>query len=288
MRYRSHGIDAVVTSCPKDGKKLRGGVCIVCGYTAPNATMSSKKPLTPSGPGGSGWRSRSGTSAGTNYGASTRGAPQPSAGASPPGSGASGGGAPSTPFPTVPAGSASPTGAGRTILAGIISELSPERYDTMGLGASNALGSLAIGLITVVPRAIGLACRIFFSIFLPRLGGAFGRGGGGRYGANRPDSVQVPGTPFVLDGDDGVTYDCYLRGEVRGGSLRLGEQVQLHGRVRSRTRVFEVAKVVNTRTGAVTTGYVQPKARMSGLRIGLQILLAVLLLIFLLSILRIL
>jgi hypothetical protein len=166
--------------------------------------------------------------------------------------------------------------------------VSAERYDTVHLGTNNALSRVGFALITLIPRAIGLILRLLVAMIFPRLGGALApRGGGtGRNANNAPDSVQVPGTPFIVQGTDGNHYDCYLRGELRGGALRLGDQVEVSGRMRTKTGVLAVDKVVSHRTGAITTGYIHPRARAAGARAMLQFALVVILVLLLIAIFR--
>ncbi|MCZ2817252.1 hypothetical protein [Modestobacter sp. VKM Ac-2984] len=290
-------------TCPIDGKKLRNGVCLVCHYAAPDATMSTKRPLPGAGPStGSGWRGRAGTGAGVPGGAPPAAGPPPSgrAGAGPrvppispvtpppvtttPPVGAAPG-----PGPSGPAPAASRPTRGRVVVTGTISDVSPERYDTVRLGVNNALSGTTVSLLTIFPRAVGIAFGVLLSIVSPRLGGAT-RGlsglGGRRYGQDRPDSLRVPGTPFVLDGDDCTTFDCYLRGELRGGAVRLGDRVEVRGRIDPRSQVLEVGELVNARTGATTRGYVDPSARMTGVRTVVQLIVVIVLVLALLSMCR--
>ena len=174
------------------------------------------------------------------------------------------------------------------MLRGTISEVSPERHDTVRLGAGSALGRANLGLVTAVPRALLLGFAIVVSLFLPRLGGlAAGgiAGGRGRYGPVDRDEAVVPGTPFRLQADDQV-HDCYLRGEVRGGAVRLGDQVEVRGRIHPRSRVLEVKQLVSVRTGAVTRGFVDPRARTARARAVVQAVLLLVLVLFIIGLFR--
>lgn len=266
--------------CPRDGKKLRNGVCLFCGYTAPDATMSGSRnrPGPDVATAGPGWRGRQ--SAGSPGGANP-GPPNPTAS-----------NAPSPPTSAVPqpvsattgpvsgAGSAAPGSAtvparGRVRVTGTIIDVSPERTETVGLRATNALRQALLGILTFIPRAIGMSMLLMLAMFAPRLGGAaMGLRAGRRSNPRqqRQESASVPGTPFEVDADDGRSYECYLRGEIRGGAIRLGDQVQLRGRISSRTGVLEVVELFNARTGATTRGYVDPAARMIGVRIAFQVM----------------
>lgn len=267
------------SSCPKDGKKLRNGVCLVCGYSAPDATMTGTRhqPGPDATTAGSAWRGRQGTSppgtTGTGPNPPTPpigGPPQPRSATTAP-LPISGPPAPG-PVPPTPA----PTRF-RVQLTGTIIDVSPEREETVGLRTTNALSQALLGVLLFIPRAIGVALLLMFSMFSPRLGSAAmglraGRRSNPRRQQQRQMSASVPGTPFELDADDGRSYECYLRGEIRGGAVRLGDQVRLRGRISSRTGVLEVAELFNARTGATTRGYVDPAARMVGLRIAVQLI----------------
>lgn len=272
-------------TCPRDGKKLRAGRCIVCGHResvtvsdAPTATRTPPPVASPTPP-PTAWRGRSTRAGGPAAAPEGRPASGSSAG-----QGAAAGGLP--PRPVAAGGSSEPLSSvaplrGAVVLHGTISEVSPERHDTVRLGAGSALGRVNLGLVTAVPRVFFLGLAIVVRLLLPRLGGlAAGgvAGGRGRYGPADRDEAVVPGTPFRLRVDDQV-HDCYLRGEVRGGAVRLGDEVEVRGRVHPRSRVLEVKQLVSVRTGAVTRGFVDPRARTARARAVAQ---AVLLLVFVL------
>lgn len=277
-------------SCPKDGKKLRKGVCLVCGYSAPDATMTGTRhqPGPDATTTGSAWRGRQGTSP---PGATDPdpNAPTPPVGGPPQPRSATTGPAPIS-GPPAP-GPVTPTPAstrGRVQLTGTIIDVSPEREETVGLRTTNALSQALLGVLLFIPRAIGVTMLLMFSMFSPRLGSAAMDLRAGRRSNSRQQqrqmSASVPGTPFELDADDGRSYECYLRGEIRGGAVRLGDQVRLHGRISSRTGVLEVAELFNARTGATTRGYVDPAARMVGLRIAVQLIALALVVLFVVSV----
>lgn len=154
--------------------------------------------------------------------------------------------------------------------------------ETVSLKGSQALGQVGTGCLQAGPRAMGIILGVLFAplrlLLIPSLTGIGKRPEG-------PDRIQVPGTPFTLEAEDGREYDCYLRGEVRGGFLRLGDEVEVDGRI-DRTRVVQVGSVVNLRTGAIAQGYVDPEARSAPLKTALAVVLVVLMLLFLFSMFR--
>lgn len=104
---------------------------------------------------------------------------------------------------------------------------------------------------------------------------------GGDQRMYRTDELQVPITPFTLTADNGTLYDCTLRGELRGGFLKLGEPVEVRGRS-SRARVMRVNSVRSLRTGAISKGHVRLPLRLATFLAGVVYLvlgLAVLLLV---------
>ena len=102
-----------------------------------------------------------------------------------------------------------------------------------------------------VPRAIGLILVLRFAslrlLLIPSLLGMGKR-------SEEPDRLQVPVTPFTLTANDGTPYDCMIRGEVRGGFLKLGEHVEVSGRL-DRSHVLLARRVRSLRTGAITRGH---------------------------------
>lgn len=96
-----------------------------------------------------------------------------------------------------------------------------------------------------------------------------------------PDHFEVPIHPFLVQADDGTEYDCLLRGELRGGFLRMGDPVEVAGRL-DRQHVLRVSTVANLRTRAVSRGYVDPKARYATAR-GVVAVVLILFLIYVLA-----
>ena len=132
--------------------------------------------------------------------------------------------------PAVPAPSPRQGAFGGVRIRGTIDEVGVERYESVSMAAQNAMGNAAAGLLTAIPRAIGVILGLLFAPLRMLLMPSLLAGGRRR---NGPDQLQVPVTPFVLRSGDGTEYDCILRGEVRGGFLKLGEAVEVSGRDRS-------------------------------------------------------
>lgn len=186
------------------------------------------------------------------------------------------------PVPATPPASTVKGLAGHIHLRGRISEIGAERFETVGLQGSKALTQMSTGCLMVIPRAIGLLAGIIFAplrlLLVPSLMGMGKKPDG-------PDRMQVPGTPFVVSGNDGTVHECYLRGEIRGGFLRLGEEVEVAGRV-DRSGVVRVSSVVNTSTGAKAWGQVDGEAKLAPVRTVIAVICLLFLFFVLFSFLR--
>jgi hypothetical protein len=154
-------------------------------------------------------------------------------------------------------------------LSGTITDLAEQRFETVNTTGNQVAGQVARGLITAPFRAVGLLVGLLFAplrfLLLPSLSRS--------PRSTESDRMQVPGTPFVLRTDDGQETECYLRGEVTGGFIRLGDRVQVTGRMNPSSRVFRVSNLVNQRTHAVTRGHVDPRARFASLRAVMAVVL---------------
>jgi hypothetical protein len=147
---------------------------------------------------------------------------------------------------------------GQVRLRGTITEVGAERYESVIPFGAKAGVRFGYGLLTLILRAIGLLLLLRFkALRLLLIPSVFGLGNG----ANEPDRVPVPVTPFLLTTDDGRLFDCIVRGEVRGGFLKLGEQVEVSGRL-DRSKVVRASAVQSVRTGSITRGYVDPRAQL--------------------------
>lgn len=154
-----------------------------------------------------------------------------------------------------------------------------QRTESINLAARNAMGNAAHSALTAVPRAIGVMLALLFAplrmLLIPSLMGGRGR-------QSSQDQLQVPVNPFVLHGDDGTEYDCSLRGEARGGFLKLGEPVEVTGRI-DRSRVVQVDSVRSLRTGAMTTGWVDPRVRLARVQTVAGVAFIIALILFLIT-----
>lgn len=261
------------TSCPKCGGTLTGsGLCLRCGYSS--GVLSKKTPVSPP--------------ASTPAPAPSRPAsPPPTAAAPSPRPHSSGGAAPRefTPSPYAPPPSTAPAvtaGAlGRLWFVGRITEVGAERIESVGLEGANAIRSISTGMLTAGPRAIAVILGVLFAplrlLLIPALTGRGRRDSG-------PDRIQVPVTPFVVQAADGAEFDCTIRGEIRGGFLKLGEDVEVSGRI-DRSRVVRVSSILSLRTRAITRGYVDPRARTAPFATVMSIIMIVVLVLVIVSVL---
>lgn len=153
----------------------------------------------------------------------------------------------------------------------MISEVGVERHESVSFAGAEFGARLGHGLLTLIPRAIGLLLALRYAmlrfLLIPSLLGMGRR-------PQEPERMKVPVTPFMLTADDGTLYDCIIRGEVRGGFLKLGEQVEISGRV-DRTRVVRASEVRSLRTGAITRGYVDPQARFAPVRTAITLVVVI-------------
>lgn len=178
----------------------------------------------------------------------------------------------SAPVPLSPQGPEAPTpGAfGATVIRGTVTDLGEQRMESVGMQGSQALQQLSTGCLLAPFRALAIA----LGLLLAPLRGLLAVGLMPGRQPQTPDRLQVPGTPFVVTDAGGTAYECYLRGEVRGGFIRLGDEVQVRGRLDPRTATLRVRDLTNVRTGAIARGYVDPDARMAPMRNVLAVVLA--------------
>ncbi len=141
-------------------------------------------------------------------------------------------------------------------LTGTIVHVAEASYDNGSLGAFNASQQLATGCLTAPFKALALVLAILFAPFRFLIGLGFsGRGHSG------PTDVQIPIHRFRLQADTGQMVECVLRGQLAGGGIYLGEDVEVSGKFSLTTGVFNVQRVVSHSTGAVTTGSVDFRVR---------------------------
>lgn len=96
--------------------------------------------------------------------------------------------------------------------------------------------------ILLFPRITGLMSHLV----PPRLGPR-----GQRSKSDRQD-IEIPVTPFTVTSANGAAMEVVLRGELHGGSLHLGDSVEVSGKA-LRDGTFQAHAVLNTVTHARTT-----------------------------------
>lgn len=143
----------------------------------------------------------------------------------------------------------------------MIVTVDPERERTVSLALANGFARGALQLLLLPLRVFVFVIGLLVPP-LRALVGASMQPVGGR-GAPGGQTVSVRETAFRLRDIDGVDHDCLLRGELRGGALRLGDQVEVRGRRALRGAEVQVSQVTNAVTGTITTGYLPAKARHS-------------------------
>lgn len=151
---------------------------------------------------------------------------------------------------------ARPSRWGSLSVRGVITEVGEPRTESVNVTGNLAAEQVARGCVSAPFRAIGIVLGILFAPFRMLLGLSLTP-------ARRPDGpdrAEVPGYPFLVQAENGTEYDCYLRGELRGGFLRMGDTVEVAGRL-DRHHVLRVSTIVNLRTRSVSRGYVDPKVR---------------------------
>jgi hypothetical protein len=176
-----------------------------------------------------------------------------------------------------------PSGGAGT-LRGVIVEVGAQRNESVSMAGRNAMNAAAHGALTAVPRAFGIILAVLFAplrmLLVPSLLGGRGR-------EQRPEHLQVPVTPFIIVDEGGRHHECLLRGEVRGGFLRLGEEVEVDG-TRDRSNVFRARRIRSVRSHATISGWVDPRARTARAQtVAGAVFLALLVVIVLVSVSRI-
>ena len=147
-------------------------------------------------------------------------------------------------------------------VSGYVVSVSEPTLENVSLLAHNASQQALTGCLMTPFKAIGIMLGLLFAPLRFLLGAAVRPG----LGAHGPDSVQVQARRFrIEDSGTGRTIECYLRGELVGGDIYLGEEVEATGRFQRSTGIFEVARLQSLKTGAVTTGSVDSRVRFGGL-----------------------
>jgi len=162
-------------------------------------------------------------------------------------------------------------------MSGLVVQVDQPRSETVSLSGHNAAQMAASGCLTAPLRAMGILMGILFAplrfLMIPSM---MFRGPEG------PNQLSIPINTFLLQTHSGDSVECMLRGELRGGSLRQGDEVDVEGRL-SRHGVLTVSSMVNARTGATTTAYVDPRAKGGILRAVLMVVFLILAIWFLVS-----
>lgn len=162
-------------------------------------------------------------------------------------------------------------------MSGLVVQVDQPRSETVSLSGHNAAQMAASGCLTAPFRAMGILMSLLFAplrfLMIPSM---MFRGPQG------PDQLSIPINTFLLQTHSGDSVECMLRGELRGGSLRQGDEVDVEGRL-SRHGVLTVSSMVNARTGAATTAYVDPGAKGGNLRAILMVVFLILVIWFLVS-----
>lgn len=162
-------------------------------------------------------------------------------------------------------------------MSGLVVQVDQPRSETVSLSGHNAAQMAASGCLTAPFRAMGILMSLLFAplrfLMIPSM---MFRGPQG------PDQLSIPINTFLLQTHSGDSVECMLRGELRGGSLRQGDEVDVEGRL-SRHGVLTVSSMVNARTGATTTAYVDPRAKGGNLRAILMVVFLILVIWFLVS-----
>ncbi len=143
-----------------------------------------------------------------------------------------------------------------TTVRGRVAEVLPQQQETVDRDAERTARHMAAGCATMPFRLVGFVLGM---IFLKPL--AFVALSAGRRQSRPLDPVQVQVYPFRLHSDDGTTLHCVMRGDLLGGSLSLGDHVELRGRISPRTRILTVKRVVHLDSGAVVMPRLPAAAR---------------------------
>lgn len=114
----------------------------------------------------------------------------------------------------------------------------------------------ALMAFQIAIKVVLLSMRLMLAFLFKGAGGIFGGGGSSSItmlspALNRLLGRKIPVLPFRVRGRDGTVVECVLRGSLQGGSVRLGDQVQVAGsRGFGRGATLHVSKVTNRTTGA--------------------------------------
>lgn len=252
------------TPCPKCGEGvLRGGWCSKCSYRTPEsrqreqeAQRRRRQAADPAGdqfPGPQTWAPRGGA------GHPAPPEPAPGAGTPVPRDGA-GRPAPPAPVPVpAPASGGRGPATGAVVLDGTVVDVGDIIKETVDLRSALAASSAVRGCLLLPLRLAGILAGCLFAplrlLLMPSLFM-------GHSGPQQDRLVVLERHPFVVRDASGARHDCYIRGELRGAPVRLGEPVRVQGRVERGTGLLRVARLTNTTTGATTTGRIDTRVRL--------------------------
>lgn len=167
-----------------------------------------------------------------------------------------------------------------TTVRGRVAEVLPQQQETIDRDAESTARGVAAGCLMMPFRLAGFVLAM---IFLKPLASAALSAGRRQSRPLAPVQVQVH--PFRLHTDDGATMHCVMRGDLLGGSLSLGDHVEVRGRISPRTRILTVKRVVHLDSGAVVMPRVPATARRAKLKPWATYVALILLLIVILDIL---
>lgn len=223
------------TPCPNCGEGvLRGGWCSKCSYRTPESRQREQEAQK---------RRRAADSAADQFPGPQTWAPRRGAG---------------RPAPPVPAPGGRGPAAGAVALDGTVVDVGDIIKETVDLRSALAAGTAVRGCLLLPLRLAGILAGCLFAplrlLLMPSL----------FMGHSKPqqdEMVVLERHPFVVQDASGARHDCYIRGELRGAPVRLGERVRVQGRVEHGTGLLRVARLTNTMTGATTTGHVDVRVR---------------------------
>lgn len=307
------------SECPICGTRIVGMSCYKCGWPEANCRMDTSAEATSYGSYGDAVAGdpfappRTSDRGGTSYGSAASyeddlAGSQPYASypsgnsteisrivegefsSSPAHSGGSSGGVPSSGH-SLTGSNMVPRGDGNGLIAGMFEKdslfgtveyVSDTAYETNNLTAHYAAQQLAIGCLLAPFKAMGLILGLLFRPFRFLLGVSL-MGGRGRGG---PESVQTEIHRFrIRCAGSNRLIECVLRGQLAGGGIYLGEDVELTGKFDSRTGTFAVERLVNASTGAVTTGIVDPQVKYQRAALAASLTMVLFAILFLMSVL---
>ena len=163
-----------------------------------------------------------------------------------------------------------------TTVSGRVTEVLPQQIETVDRRAESLARGVAIGCLLAPFRALGFLLMFLFSRPMAMMSLVSGMR------ARKPlDPLDVPITPFRLQVDDGTTRHCALRGELRGGSISVGDRVTVHGRLSRHTNVLNATTVTHVDSGTIIRPYIPAAARTSK-GVTLLYVIAVVLMVYLL------